>query len=155
MGQTKWRKIVREKLPRITQIQLLDGLRLNVGFEDGWLAEVDFSGFVAGFKSLKPLREADVFARAQIEEWGSGLTWDEEGPLSIAATTVYRLASEQAGDAARSFDAWMMQHGFSASKAADVLGMSRRNIINFRTATRPIPKVVQLACKAVDMGVSS
>ena len=79
------------------------------------------------------------------------LTWDDGGPLSVAATTVYRLASEQAGDTARSFDAWMMQHGFSASKAADVLGMSRRNIINYRTATRPIPKVVRLACKAVDL----
>lgn len=46
-----------------------------------------------------------------------------------------------------------MQHGSSANKAAQVLGMSRRNIINYRTATRLIPKVVQLACKAVDTGV--
>jgi hypothetical protein len=30
--------------------------------------------------------------------------------------------------------------------------MSRRNIISYRTASRPIPKVVKLACKAVDLG---
>jgi hypothetical protein len=143
---------MREKLPRITSVTALDKLRVNVRFEDGWSADVDLSEFVAGFKSLKPLHDADLFPRVAVEEWGSGLTWDDEGPLSIAATTVYRLAAEQSDDDARSFDAWMMQHGFSASKAADALGMSRRNIINYRTATRPIPKVVRLACKAVDMG---
>lgn len=143
---------VREKLPRITSAKALDKIRVAVSFEDGWSAVVDLAGFVAGFKSLRPLTNATLFACVAVEEWGSGLTWDDEGPLSIAATTVYRLACEQAGDAARGFDAWMMQHGFSATKAAEVLGMSRRNIINYRTATRPIPKVVQLACKAVDMG---
>lgn len=143
---------MREKLPRITSAAALDKLRLAVCFEDGWKCEVDLAGFVAGFKSLKPLNDAALFARIAVEEWGSGLTWDDEGPLSIAATTVYRLAAGQSGDAARSFDAWMMQHGFSASRAANTLGMSRRNIINYRTANRPVPKVVRLACKAVDMG---
>jgi len=143
---------MREKLPRITSATALDHQRVHVIFADGWACEVDLSGFVADFKSLKPLEDATLFAQVAPEEWGSGLTWDDEGPLSIAATTVYRLAAEQSGNAARSFDAWMMQHGFSASRAADALGMSRRNIINYRTASRPIPKVVKLACKAVDMG---
>jgi hypothetical protein len=143
---------MREKTPRITSATVQGGLCVAVVFEDGWRADVDLAGFVARFKSLKPLSDAALFAGVTVEEWGSGLTWDDEGPLSIAATTVYRLASEQAGDPARSFDAWMMQHGFSATKAADVLGMSRRNVINYRTASRPVPKVVQLACKAVDLG---
>jgi hypothetical protein len=145
---------MREKTPRITSATAQGGLLVAVVFADGWSACVDLAGFVAGFKSLNPLTDEALFARVAVEQWGSGLTWDDEGPLSIAATTVYRLACEQAGDAARTFDAWMMQHGFSATRAADVLGMSRRNIINYRTATRPIPKVVQLACKAVDLGVS-
>jgi len=143
---------MREKLPRITEASVLSPLRLSLRFEDGWSAQVDLSDFVSGFKSLAPLRDPKLFAQVAVEEWGSGLTWDNEGPLSIAATTLYRLAAEQAGDAARHFDAWMMQHGFSANRAAESLGMSRRNIINYRTATRPIPKVVQLACKAIDMG---
>lgn len=143
---------MREKKPRITSATAQGGMLVAVVFEDSWCANVDLAGFVAGFKSLQPLTDGALFARVAVEEWGSGLTWDAEGPLSIAATTVYRLATEQAGEPARSFDAWMMQHGFSAAKAADVLGMSRRNIINYRTATRPVPKVVQLACKAVDLG---
>jgi hypothetical protein len=142
---------MREKLPRITSAKALDGMRVAVQFADGWTAEIDLTTFAAGFKSLKPLAKPEIFARVAVEEWGSGLTWDDEGPLSIAATTLYRLASEQSGDAARAFDAWMMQHGFSATKAAEVLGMSRRNIINYRTATRPVPKVVQLACKGWEL----
>ena len=145
---------MREKLPRITSAKALDNLRVRISFEDGWTCEVDLSGFIADFKSLQSLKDAALFARVAPEEWGSGLTWDDEGPLSIAATTVYRLAAEQSGDAARSFDAWMMQHGLSASRAAETLGMSRRNIISYRTASRPIPKVVKLACKAVDLGAS-
>ena len=143
---------MREKLPRITSARALADQRVHVSFEDGWACDVDLSGLISDFKSLHPLEEAALFERVAVEEWGSGLTWDDEGPLSLAATTVYRLAAEQSGDAARSFDAWMMQHGFSASRAADALGMSRRNIISYRTASRPIPKVVKLACKAVDMG---
>lgn len=143
---------MREKLPRITSAKALDPLRVHVSFEGGWASDVDLSEWIADFKSLKPLKDATLFSRVALEEWGSGLTWDNEGPLSIPATTIYRLAAEQSGDAARSFDAWMMQHGFSASRAADTLGMSRRNVISYRTASRPIPKVVQLACKAIDMG---
>ena len=52
---------MREKLPRITNATVLGNMRLNVRFEDGWSAAVDLSEFVAGFKSLKPLRDADLF----------------------------------------------------------------------------------------------
>jgi len=82
-----------------------------------------------------------------VEEWGGGVTWDGEGLLSLAATTLYRLACEQAGDATRLFDAWMMRHGLSATAAAQALGMTRRTVIHCRTGSRPVPKVVGLACK--------
>ena len=113
---------MRQKMPRITSVKALDGMRLAVGFEDGWSAEVDLAGFVADFKSLHPLRDLQLFACVTVEGWGSGVRREDGGPLPVAATTVYRLASEQAGDPARSFDAWMMQHGFSASKAVDLVG---------------------------------
>lgn len=128
---------MRKKTPRITSVSALGAMRLTVSFDNGWSAELDLTDFVAEFKSLKPLHDAALFTRVAVEEWGSGLTWEDKGPLSIAATTLYRLACEQAQDPARSFDAWMMQHGFSAAKAADVLGMSRRNIINYSTAAPP------------------
>ena len=138
---------MREKLPRIESAVPMEGSRLALRFEDGWEATVDVSGFVSGFASLAPLTDAGLFARASVEEWGSGVTWDEEGPLSIAATTLYRLAAEQSDNDARLFDSWMASNGLSASRAAESLGMTRRSIISYRTGARPIPKVVVLACR--------
>ncbi len=138
---------MREKLPRIESVSAQDGLRLALQFADGWMMTVDLSRFIADFPSLSPLVDPVLFAQVSIEEWGSGVTWDSEGPLSIAAITLYRLAAEQSGDDAKRFDAWMARHGFSASKAAAALGMTRRSIISYRTGSRPIPKVVGLACK--------
>jgi hypothetical protein len=47
-----------------------------------------------------------------------------------------------------------MQHDLSASLAAEALGMSGRNIISDRTASRPTQKVVQLARQAVVLAVT-
>lgn len=138
---------MREKLARIDAVQALAGQRLRVTFSDGWQVELDLTRFIASFASLAPLQEPERFQHVALEEWGSGLTWDDEGPLSIAATTLYRLAAEQSGDDARYFDAWMICNGLSASQAAESLGMTRRSIIHYRTGSRPLPRYIRLACK--------
>ena len=74
------------------------------------------------------------------------MTRDDEGPLSIAATTLYRLAAEQAEEPARLFDAWMITNGLSATRAAEAVGMTRRSIISYRTGARPVPTYINLAC---------
>ncbi|MFZ4538414.1 MAG: DUF2442 domain-containing protein [Propionivibrio sp.] len=128
---------MREKLPRIESASAKDGLRLALQFADGWTATVDLSRFITDFTSLAALADPALFAQASIDEWGAGVTWDNEGPLSIAATTLYWLAAEQSGEDSQRFDAWMAQHGFSSSKAAGVLGMTRRSIISYRTGSQP------------------
>lgn len=45
------------------------------------------------------------------------------------------------------FGAWMQRNGLSLSTAAQALGLSRRMIAHYRTGSRPIPKVVALACR--------
>lgn len=137
---------MREKLPRIDNVKALAGLRLRLRFEDGWQIRVDLADFIDAFPSLAALRAPTLFSKVTIEEWGSGLTWDEEGPLSIAATTLYRLAAEQAGEPARRFDAWMMANGLSSTRAAEALGMTRRSIVSYRTGARPVPPYINLAC---------
>jgi len=70
---------------------------------------------------------------------------------SIQATladTLYGLCREQAGlPTARDFNDWMQRNGLSLTIAAETLGMTRRMIAHYRTGSRPIPKVVGLACK--------
>jgi hypothetical protein len=138
---------MREKLPRIEALRVLNDMRLSLRFSDGWKTIVALEVFVSKFESLAPLARPTIFARAKIQEWGTGVTWDDEGPLSIASTTLYRLAAEQSDSDARRFDAWMITNGLSATRAAQSLGMTRRSIINYRTGSRPIPRYVMLACK--------
>lgn len=137
---------MREKLPRIATVGVLTGQRLSIHFEDGWSATVELGKFIDAFPVLGPLHDRKLFRKAKVEEWGSGVTWDDEGPLSIAATTLYRLAAEQAEEPARRFDAWMISNGLSATRAAEALGMTRRSIISYRTGARPVPPYINLAC---------
>lgn len=71
--------------------------------------------------------------------------------MSIVASTVYRLAAEQSDDPARQFDAWMARQGFSNDAAGQALGLPGRTVGYYRTGKKPVPKVVQLACRAIDM----
>lgn len=137
---------MREKLPRIAAAKALPDKRLSIDFEDGWTATVNLSDFIGGFPVLAPLGDRTLFRKVKVEEWGSGVTWDDEGPLSIAATTLYRLAAEQSEEPARCFDAWMITNGLSATRAAEALGMTRRSIISYRTGSRPVPTYINLAC---------
>jgi len=60
---------------------------------------------------------------------------------------VYAWAKEQAGEASHEmFNNWMLKHGLSLTTAAVVLGMSWRMVSYYRTAQKPIPKHVWLAC---------
>lgn len=49
------------------------------------------------------------------------------------------------------FAPWMAGHGLSLNAAADALGLSRRMIARYRTGSRPIPRVVALACEGLSM----
>ena len=54
------------------------------------------------------------------------------GELSIAASTLYRLASEQSNDPVRQFDAWMARQGFTNDAASKALGLPKREVDYYR-----------------------
>jgi hypothetical protein len=83
-------------------------------------------------------------------DWGHGLDWPNG--LSLGADRLYELCREQAGlPTASEFDRWMQRNSLTLSSAADTLGMTRRMIAHYRTGSRPIPKVVGLACRAIEL----
>lgn len=70
--------------------------------------------------------------------------------MPAEAGILYELSREQAGEwGPERFEAWMAQHGLSLNTAADALGLSRRMIAHYRTGSRPIPRVVALACEGL------
>jgi len=65
----------------------------------------------------------------------------------LGADSVYAWAKEQAGEISHEMlDDWMRRNGLSLTTAAQALGMSRRMISYYRTAEKPIPRAVWLAC---------
>lgn len=120
--------------------------RVEITWSDKRVNLIDLALFIADFEVFAPLDNAAVFKKATVGEGGREITWG--GDMSIAASTLRRLAVEQSPDAtdADLFNAWMERNGLSASAAAEVLGVGRRTVIYYRTGQKPLPRVVGLAC---------
>lgn len=123
------------------------GLTLTIEWRNGRRHTVDLTGHIRRFAVLKPLTDAEVFKRVAAGEWGHDVTWGDD--LEIAASTLYRLALEQAGDVmpTDAFREWMAANGLSLTAAAQELGFTRRTITAYSSGAAMIPKHVALACK--------
>ena len=81
---------------------------------------------------------------------GGSVEWFD---TDLGADNLYAWAKEQAGQTSHEqFDAWMRRNGLSLTTAAEALGLSRRMVSYYRTAQRPIPKTVWLACLGYEGG---
>jgi len=132
------------KPPSIKEAHIIGPLRVAINWTTGELTEVDLSKqAIAPFDALL---EPAFFSLMQVDEWGAGLDWP--GGLDLGADQLYALCREQAGlPTPEAFDAWMRRNSLSLTTAAESLGMTRRMIAHYRTGSKPIPKVVGLACK--------
>ena len=133
--------------PNIQAARIVGAMTVEIQWSTGETLTADLSALAK--PPFDAWRDPDFFARMTRDAWGHGLDWP--GGLDMGADRLYELSREQAGlPTATEFDLWMQRNGFSLAKAAEVLGMTRRMIAHYRTGSRPIPKVVGLACKAVD-----
>lgn len=102
------------------------------------------------FKIYAPLKNAALFAKAKADPWGHAVNWP--GDIDMGADQLYELGREQAGEwGPERFGTWMTTHALSLSAAADALGLSRRMIAHYRTGSKPIPRVVALACEGLSV----
>mgnify|MGYP006288633059 CR=1 FL=1 len=146
-----------KNLPRIENVKALKPFVLRVKFAGGKEFEVDLAGFLREYEFFAPLLDSpDLFSKASVGEWGWDVVWPEVGvdgdEIDISASTLWRLALEQAGEAMPrdEFRAWRARHGLSLTGAAETLGVSRRMIAYYDSGERLIPKTVMLACKGVE-----
>lgn len=121
---------------------------LEIVWSTGETLAVEVSRLVKRFKLYAPLKNATLFVKAKADPWGHAVNWP--GDIDMSADQLYELAREQAGEwGPERFDAWMTDYGLSLNAAADALGLSRRMIAHYRTGSRPIPRVVALACEGL------
>jgi len=130
--------------PLINAARIAGPLQIDIDWSTGETLRVDLGALAA--PPFDAWHDPAFFARMARDEWGHGLDWP--GGLDMGADRLYELGREQAGlPTATGFAAWMARNRLSLASAAESLGMTRRMIAHYRTGSRPIPKVVGLACK--------
>lgn len=130
--------------PKLTAVEALKPYRLSTTWTTGETLVVDVAKHLKKHDALAPILEPKVFKKVHIAEWGGSIEWFD---TEFGEDNVYAWAKEQAGEPSHEmFNAWMTRHDLSLTTAAEVLGMSRRMISYYRTAQKPIPRHVWLAC---------
>ncbi len=136
--------------PNIQAAHVIEPGVLELHWSTGETLRANLSDLPKRNAAFAPLAAPDFFARMERDEWGHGLDWP--GGLGLGSDRLYELCREQAGlPTASEFEAWLQRNGLSLSGAAESLGMTQRMIAHYRTGSKPIPKVVGLACKGWEM----
>lgn len=145
----------RKKLPRIESVKSArKPLTLDLIWSDGKASQVYVGDFMKGFRVYAPLlRSSGAFSKVGIGEYGTDITW--ACGADMAATTLWRLAREQAGITmtAPAFHRWRGSHDFTLDEAALALGISRRMVAYYEKGEKPIPRLVALATRGFERRV--
>ena len=127
-------------------------LTLRIRWDKGDESLVDVSGMIETFRVFAPLRHSpDLFRQVRLGDLGTDIVWTDE--IDMAADTLWRLAQEQAGVTLSpdAFKHWRERHAFTLDTAAAALGISRRMVAYYEQGTKPIPRVVALATRGLEV----
>lgn len=134
--------------PQLEEVKSLEPYRLLTRWSTGETLLVDVGDRLRAIPALSPILAPEVFATAHLAEWGGSVEWFD---TEFGADNLYAWAKEQSGlPSHEQFDAWMRRNDLNLATAAEALGLSRRMVSDYRTAQRPIPKTVWLACLGFD-----
>jgi hypothetical protein len=129
-----------------------EAFTLQIHWDAGDTSLVDVSAQIKSFRVYAPLRRApDLFREVSLGEHGTDVVWP--GGIDMAADTLWRLAQEQSGAtmSADAFRSWRQRHVYTLDEAAKALGISRRMVAYYDHGEKPIPRVVALAARALDI----
>jgi len=144
---------MKDTIKRIVAVQAAETSHtVAVTWKDGQSTRVDLSTLLDRTPIFAPLRDASLFRQVQVGEDGWEIVWPGSEDLAVDAHHLARLAMEQSGEAMppETFRAWRVAHGLSLTRAAQVLGLSRRTVAYYESGARIIPKLVRLACKGAE-----
>jgi hypothetical protein len=134
-------------MAQIAKLTPRDKLSVEVtwkeGLRRGKTDVVDLSPLIKSFKFYKPLLKPAVFATARLDDDGHTVVWD--GGIDMSAMSIERLAEESMN--AAEFRAFMKTLDLTQEQAAALLGYGRRQVAHYLAGTKPIPRIVALACR--------
>ena len=138
-------------LPRIVAVNAdKKPLTLRIPWDKADESSVDVAGLVETFRVYEPLRSPEAFARVRVGEHGTDIVWADD--IEMAAAALWRLALEQTGASMspEAFKHWRERNAYKFDTAARALGLSRRMIAYCEQGSKPIPRVVALATRALE-----
>ena len=139
-------------MPLVAHVVAIDGVSVEVrwarGPRLGKADLIDLSTLINSFKLYRPLcKNRQLFSTVHVIEDGNAIAWGDGDNLEMSATALERLAEETM--TADDFKAFVAEQNLTHSGIAALLGYGRRQIDSFLAGTRPIPRVVALACLAL------
>lgn len=143
----------RKVLPRITAVTPdAAPMTLRVRWDKGDESLIDVSGMIESYRLYAPLRQSpELFRQVRVGEHGTDVVWTDE--IDMSADTLWRLAQEQAGETMTpaEFRHWRERKAYTLAAAAKALGISRRMVAYYEQGDRPIPRVVALATRGLEL----
>jgi DNA-binding transcriptional regulator YiaG len=143
----------RKVLPRITAVTPdAAPMTLRVRWDRGDESLIDVSAMIESFRRYARLRQSpELFRQVRVGEHGTDVVWTDE--IDMSADTLWRLAQEQAGETMTpaEFRHWRERKAYTLDAAAKALGISRRMVAYYEQGDRPIPRVVALATRGLEL----
>jgi DNA-binding XRE family transcriptional regulator len=143
----------KKTLPRLAAVAPgAEPMTLRLRWDKGDEQIVDISGMIETFRVYEPLRRSpELFRRARLGDLGTDIVWTDD--IDMSADTLWRLALEQAGVtlSADAFREWRERCAYTLDTAAAALGISRRMVAYYEQGKKPIPRVVALATRALEL----
>jgi DNA-binding transcriptional regulator YiaG len=140
-------------LPRVTAVTPDTApMTLRVRWDKGDESLIDVSGMIESFRLYAPLRQSpELFRQVRVGEHGTDVVWTDE--IDMSADTLWRLAQEQAGATMTpaEFRNWRERKAYTLDAAAKALGISRRMVAYYEQGDRPIPRIVALATRGLEL----
>ena len=127
-------------------------MTLRIRWDRGDESLIDVSDMIESFRRYARLRQSpELFRQVRVGEHGTDVVWTDE--IDMSADTLWRLAQEQAGETMTpaEFRHWRERKAYTLDAAAKALGISRRMIAYYERGDRPIPRVVALATRGLEL----
>jgi len=131
----------------LTDVKPLRQAVLHLTYADGQQFSVDITALIKGSKILLPLQRPEIFANAQLGDFGGSVIFAQDDNLELAADNLRARAIEQQGGYSHEYlFAWINRHALTQQQAATSLGLSRRMLAYYLSGAKPLPRTVALAC---------
>lgn len=133
---------------RISALELVGGFVLRARFADGCEVEADLAGLIDRSPHFRVFAEdREAFERFALVDGGSGIEW--ENGVDFSAGALLRLGLAQVEMTGAAFADWIKAHSLSLNEAADLFGVTRHTIMNYRRR-QAVPQPIKIMCDAMD-----